>query len=203
MALATYADLKTAVATWLARGDLTSSIPDFITIAHNKLMRVLRTRDMLTVDTAFSVGAETVAVPSMWQETKSIYLTSTSPRYQMHYVSPQRLIEANVNANTGIPRWYSVVGANFHFGPIPDATYTATHVYYAAVAQMSADSDHNWILDSHPDLYLYGALLESSPFIQDDPRISLWQTLYDRGISEVQRQSQMAESGPAMQVRVG
>lgn len=203
MALATYSDLKTAVATWLSRADLTSNIPDFITLAHNKLMRVLRVREMETIDTAFSINAETVSVPALWLETRKIYVTSSSPRYDLQYVSPDKIVEWNKDAGTGVPRFFTVVGGKFQFIPIPDATYTGTHIYYSSLAQMSANSDTNWILTSHPDLYLYGALIEATTLIQDDPRVPLWQSLYGRGLEEVTRQSQHAKSGPAMQTRPG
>jgi hypothetical protein len=37
MALSTYSDLQTAVATWLHRSDLTAIIPDLITLAETHL----------------------------------------------------------------------------------------------------------------------------------------------------------------------
>lgn len=201
MALATYSDLKTAVATWLSRTDQTSNIPDFITLAHDKLMRTLRTREMETIDAALSISAETVSVPSLWLETRSIYITSTSPRYQLQFKTPEQLIEGNSAADSGIPKYFSVISGKFQFSPLPDITYTATHIYYSSLAQMSAGTDHNWILDSHPDLYLYGALLESVALIQDDPRIGLWQSRYDRALTEVNRNSALAKASGAMQVR--
>jgi len=203
MALDTYANLKTAIATWLSRADQTSNIPDFITLAHDKLMRTLRTREMETIDTAMSISAETNTVPTLWLETRNIVITSTAPRYELAFVTPEQLITKNSSAATGIPKWFSVVGGNFQFAPIPDVTYTATHIYYTSLAQMSADSDHNWILDSHPDLYLYGALLESVSLIQDDPRIALWQQRYDRAFAEASRNSQLAKSSSGMTIRAG
>lgn len=203
MALATYSDLETAVAAWLARSDLTTNIPDFIRLCHNKLMRVLRVREMETINAAFTINAETVAVPTDWLETRKIYVTSSSPRVDLQYISPDKIVEWNAPASSGTPRFYTVVGGDFQFVPIPDATYTGTHIYYQTLAQMSAASDTNWILTTHPDLYLYGSLLEAMSFIQNDPRLPLWQSLYDRGLQEVTRQSQRAKSGPAMQTRPG
>jgi len=203
MALANYANLKTAVGTWLSRSDQTANIPDFIALCHHKLMRVLRVREMETINSAFTIAAETVAVPTDWLETRKIYVTSSSPRYDLQYVSPDKIVEWNADAGTGVPRFFTVVGGEFQFIPIPDATYTGTLVYYASLAQMSADADTNWLLTSHPDLYLYGSLLEATSLIQDDPRIQLWQQMYDRGLAELTRQSQHAKAGPAMQTRPG
>ena len=203
MALAQYSDLKTAVATFLSRSDLTSNIPDFITLAHYKLMRTLRTREMETVDTALSIGAETVNVPTLWLETRSMYLTSTSPRTPLQYIGPEQLIEMNVQATLDTPLYFSVIAGTFQFAPLPDQTYTATHVYYKASAAMSLDADTNWILTSHPDLYLYGSLLQAETQLKEDDRIALWQQMYDRGFAEVTRNSNLARSGTAMITRPG
>ena len=44
MSLSTYSELKTSVANYLVRDDLTSVIPDFITLTENRLNRELRIR---------------------------------------------------------------------------------------------------------------------------------------------------------------
>ena len=44
MAIATYSDLQTAIANFLARTDLTSQIPDFIKLAESRMSRELETR---------------------------------------------------------------------------------------------------------------------------------------------------------------
>ncbi len=49
MALTDYSSLKTSVASYLARSDLTDQIPDFIRLAEERLARDLRTRKMLVV----------------------------------------------------------------------------------------------------------------------------------------------------------
>lgn len=202
MALATYSDLKSAVATWLSRADLTTQIPDFITLAHRKLMRTLRTREMETTDSAFTITAETKALPSLFLEARQMYL-QTSPRQQLTYMPPEKMVEF-YSDSVATPKRYSVVGGNFQFSPPPDATYTATLIYFAECSAMSATADTNWIMTSHPDAYLYGALLEATGLIQDDPRIPLWQSMYDRALAEIQRNSQKAKfGGGAMVIRPG
>lgn len=54
MALTTFSELKTAVANFLSRGDLTSRIPEFITLAEDRISKDLRIRAMeATVDIVF------------------------------------------------------------------------------------------------------------------------------------------------------
>ena len=44
MAISTYAELKTAIANFLARDDLTNEIDDFIDLAESRISRELETR---------------------------------------------------------------------------------------------------------------------------------------------------------------
>ena len=47
MALSTYSEIKSTVADYLNRADLTAVLPSFVTLAESKFNRELRTRDML------------------------------------------------------------------------------------------------------------------------------------------------------------
>ena len=57
MAIGTYAELQTAVANWLDRGDLTERIKEFIGLAEARMNRVLRLQLMVNVDTTTLGGA--------------------------------------------------------------------------------------------------------------------------------------------------
>ncbi len=47
-------------------------------------------------------------------------------------------------------------------------------VYRTNIPALSDTNTSNWLLDLAPDLYLYGALLESAPYIKEDARIQTW-----------------------------
>ena len=57
--------------------------------------------------------------------------------------------------------------------PTPDAAYTIEMVYRQYVPPLVSNGT-NWLLALAPDLYLYGALLETSPYIKEDARIQTW-----------------------------
>jgi hypothetical protein len=46
-------------------------------------------------------------------------------------------------------------------------------VFRQNIPPLAANSS-NWLLALAPDLYLYGALLESAPYINEDARIQTW-----------------------------
>ena len=169
MALDTYANLKTSIANFLARDDLTSEIDDFIDLTEADFNRRLRIRDMET-SASFTIDSETESLPTGFLQTRSFVL-ATSPKTALQFMTPFHQAETQGSSTTGSPRAYSIEGSTFRFSPLPDATYTATIVYYKAFTPLSASNTSNGILDKFPDVYLYGALYFASTFIRGmDPQ---------------------------------
>ena len=131
MALSTYAELKTSIGDWLNRSDLTSVIPDFISLAEAQVERTLRTRQMIVRANA-SFDAQYGAVPSDFLETKSLKLTSTNPQTPLEFLSIDALdSKAAEYTASGKPRFFGVVGGQFRIVPTPDSNYTTELTYYA------------------------------------------------------------------------
>ena len=173
--LATGADLATEVAAALNRSDLTARIPNYIVRAEAKLNRLLRGPDMETLNQAFSIATEYVAVPTGFLEAKSFRL-NTTPKQTLSLAADDTL---NNYCNTGKPKIFSIVGTNFRFGPAPDSTYTATLVYMASLTSLSGvSSTTNWCIVKYPDLYLYGTLLESAGDYRDQENLNTWAAAY-------------------------
>ena len=202
MALSTYTELKTSIGDWLNRADLTSVIPDFISLAEAQVERTLRTRQMIVRANA-SFDAEYGAVPSDFLETKSLKLTSTNPQTPLEFLSIDALDnKAAEYTGSGKPRFFGVVGGQFRIVPTPDATYTTELTYYAKLTKLSSSVATNWLLTSNPDIYLYGALLQAAPYLQDDARIQTWATLYERALNDSQTADDRgASSGGALLTR--
>jgi hypothetical protein len=202
MALSTYAELKTSIGDWLNRSDLTNAIPDFISLAEAQVERTLRTRQMIVRANA-SFDAQYGAVPADFLETKSLKLTSTNPQTPLEFLSIDALDnKASEYTGSGKPRFFGVVGGQFRLVPVPDATYTTELTYYAKLTKLSSTVTTNWLLTSSPDIYLYGALLQAAPYLQDDARIQVWSSLYDRAMSELQTADDRgASSGGALLTR--
>ena len=202
MAITSYAELQAAAANWLARADLTSRIPEFIALAEAKFNRTLRTRDMITKDTAFSVTGEYVAVPTGFLQFKGGYL-NTAVREPILFLpdDTQAAWFEGVSTATYPARYVSVQGTNFHFAPAPGSTTTVTIVYYKAIVGLATTSP-NWLLTSHPDIYLYATLLEAAPFLGDDARIGTWQSALKECLGQLIGQEQRANTAAGMAVRL-
>jgi len=188
MALTTYTELKSSLADWLNRTDLTSAIADFISLAEAQMERQLRTRQMIVRATAsFAAAAEYGTVPDDFLETKSIKL-DTNPVTSLSFQTIEGMdqLSNTTYLSSGKPLYFTVVGNQFRLLPIPDGAYTADLVYYAKLAKLSATNATNWLLTQAPDVYLYGSLLQAAPYLQDDARISVWSSLYLAGLDQLQ-----------------
>ena len=185
MALTSYNELKSSVADWLNRDDLTSVIPDFISLTEAQLERRLPVERMVkrataTIDTPFS------AVPSDFVSAKSLVLTSTAPVQPLVFLSEDELdAKKYVYRTTGKPLYFTVVGTQFEVLPAPDTEYTAELTYIGTLAKLSDSNTSNWILARHPDVYLYGALMQAAPYLRDDERVALWGQMYAQAVEDM------------------
>ena len=201
MAITTGAELATAAASWLARADLTARIPEFVALAEAKFNRELRTPDMETKNATFSITGEYVAVPADFLEVRRFYLNN-STKDVLTYMDPDTMTEY-FGAASGTPKYFAVVGSNFQFGPVPDATYSSTLVYYTSLTTVSTGgSAVNWLLTSHPDLYLYGTLLEGAGYLHDPQTAMQWAAMYKTALDSVKSKGQRQRwGGNGMAVR--
>jgi len=182
MALTTYTELKASIADWLNRTDLTTTIPDFISLAEAQIERQLRTRQMLT-RTTLTIDAEFEAIPADFLEIRALKLTSTNPDIPLSFMTMDSLDEQSLTyTGSGRPKFFTVVGTDFRFVPTPDTSYTSEIVYFAKLSKLSTSVSTNFLLTSSPDVYLYGSLLQAAPYLLDDARIPVWSSLYDRAL---------------------
>jgi len=199
MALTSYSELKTTIASYLARSDLTSVIPDFIRLAEERLRRDLRIRQMLVVATANTTGGDpTVGLPTDFLEMRDIHF-NTNPISSVSYESPNTFYQSTRATESGIPRTYTVLASEIQFAPIPDSAYQAQMLYYAKPPLLSDSNPSNVFLANCPDALLYGALGEAEPYLMNDARLQVWAALYDRSIASISNADQSSEySGQPM-----
>jgi hypothetical protein len=183
MALTTYTTLQTALIAALHRADLTSSIPDFITLCEDKVNRRLRLRGMETRVTA-SISAEYLSLPTGFLAMKNLQL-NTTPRTPINYATPDFLdFKYPDTTLRGTPKFFTFIGGEIQLAPYPDTTYTAEMDYYKKF-DLATDST-NWLLTNSPRIYYYGSLMEASAFLKDDKRVALWAALFEGALKEVE-----------------
>ena len=193
MSFATYSDLKTSIAGYLARSDLTSQIPDFITFAENRLRRELRIRQMLkSVTTASVSGDATVEIPSDFLEIRD-FVVMTNPIQPLSYSSPSALSNDPRTSEVGVPKSYTILASEFQLTPAPDGVYTLKLLYFSAPAYLSDTNTSNVFLTTAPDALLYASLVEAEPYLMNDARINTWGSMYDRAISSLTKSDESTQ----------
>lgn len=196
MAISTYTELKASIANWLNRSDLTSEIADdFIKLVEADLNAKLRIRQMEQVDT-ITIDSETETVPTGFIAVRSFYILSGGTKYHLNYITPANLFAIKGGSTTGIPRVYSIESDNsveqFRFGPAPDTTYTGYLQYYKAFSPLSSANASNYILASHPAVYLYGTLFHAGNFIGgiDQGQVQSWLGMYQTALERLEDNDQ-------------
>lgn len=184
MSLDTYANLQTAIADHLGRDDLTDQIPDFILLAeeaHRAPVKEggIRAHELMSRE-AIAVDARQVAFPTGFLEVVSFRLL-TNPVTELEYVNYHEMNRVRSEAS-GKPSRFTI-GPEFEFDRTPDSSYSGEIVCFKEAAALSDSNESNEILANYPAAYLYGALVATSPYLMDDPRIVVWQTLYAKAAS--------------------
>lgn len=207
MALTTYTDLKTSIANWLNRSDLTTEIAgDFIALAEADFNAKLRIRQMEQID-EITINAETVTVPTGFISVRSLYILSGSTKYNVEYITPANLFKTKGSSTSGLPRVYSIESddatESFRFAPTPDSSYTGYLQYYKAFNNLSDSVASNYILSAHPAIYLYGSLYHASNFLGgiDPNQTAQWMNMYSMALERCENNDRQDSYGGAPTVQ--
>jgi len=192
MALDTYANLKTEIASFLNRDDLTAQIDTFIDLAETRHARDLRIREMETVDTSITTvaGTQSYDLPTGYLELRYAML-QTSPYTMLQYMSPADFFRVyNAGEGSGMPVYYTIVGKKIYLGHEPDSANVLELGFFKRPTALSDSNTTNDLLTEFPDLYLYGSLAETSPFLMQDERLAVWSSLYKEGVRTANESAQ-------------
>lgn len=183
MALVTdYSSLQAHVADVLNRGDLTGVIPNFIQQFEAQAKRDFRLT-LLTNRGDVSVSADGVILPSDMYRLESWYHDGATYYGPIQIVMPDEIGNLKgAYGDSGVPQYAAIVDGTARFAPEPDTTYTTKLTYMRSVTSLSDSSTSNWLLTAAPDIYLYGTLVESAPYLKDDERTGLWSSLLESRI---------------------
>ena len=203
MALSTYAELKTGIANWLNRTDLTDEISDdFIKLTEADFNAKLRIRAMEQIDT-ITIDSETETVPTGVISVRSFYILLSSNKYPLEYITPHNMFEIRGGSRSGRPRSYTIErdheAETFRLGTSPDTSYTGYLSYYKAISALSASNTSNWMLANHPAVYLYGSLFHAANFLGgiDPQQVQNWLQMYATSMERCEQNDKQDSYGGA------
>ena len=197
----TYGELKTLLAGYLHRKDLTAMIPNFVTLAQARLNHDIRHIMMNGASSIQAIaGTANITLPSDFLHFVRLQVPNAGGYRSLR----QQTLEQNATFNesygggTGVPRYYAIVNMRLaELAPTPEESVTLTCVYRRRLAAFSGDTATDDILTAFPNAYVYAAMVEATPYIQSDTRLGLWKALYDEEmmrIDDVNLEAQWSDS---------
>lgn len=180
MALDTYAELRTEVAAWLHRNDLTDRIPTFIEFATNRLSRSI-TSPRMEASTTLTVTSGIASLPNDFRA--AISMTLGTVEYKAITAADMRAMNQG-----GIRPTYPVYSiVNNQITVYPAESSSPTFIYATRLANLVTDADTNWVLQDYPDVYLMASLAETRKFVLDDTRLVQYEQMTIARIAELNR----------------
>lgn len=198
MSITTYTGLKSAIADFLNRDDLTSAIPTFVSLAEASIARDMRhwlqeKKVRTSLDEAFEF------LPDDWLSTISLRHADGT---EIQQVGLTEMASLHSVVRSGKPMYYRVEAGRIEVYPAPDSSFDVDLVYFARIPALSDAAPTNWLLTNHPDILLYGSLLHSAPYLGDDARTTVWASLYASALKSVQDDSSQARHSGPLRMRI-
>lgn len=184
MSISNYGQLKTAVANWLNRSDLTASLSTFVSLAEDNIRQDVRVRAM---EQELSGTGGVVAAPAGLMETRMVLLDDKV----QDYVTPNEWV---ADDSTG---QYTILDGRFRFQKAGDYVIR----YWEELDPLDADSDTNWLLTNAPDVYLWASVEQAAVFVRDDQVAGIARAQYEQAVAKLNRTEHKAQYGGPLTVR--
>lgn len=186
MAIASYTDLVTKVGVYMDRDDLADQVPDFLSVIEPEINRRLRAVNMETRAT-WLISAEEYALPTDFRKMRAIHIEG-APDRPLDEISPVSA-PRRFSGESGIPRAYWFEGRTLMLAPPPAAETAFKVVYFTRIQPLTAADTTNWVLEEHPDIYLWGAIREAAAFIRDPDAISFADSRFNNALEQLRQSS--------------
>ena len=192
----TYDSLVENIQSYLERSDAATinKIPLFIMLAEQTIASQIKFLGNLTVNTSAMVQGENVIdKPARWHKTVSMNITVAGKRHPVLLRKPEYLREYWPDpAQEDVPKFYADYDyTHWLIAPTPDADYNFEVLYYERLQPLDSSNQSNWFTQYAPQALLYGSLLQAMPFLKNDDRVQLWQTLYGQAMEILKAEDQL------------
>lgn len=189
----TYSELKSNIASYLNRSDLTDQLDIFIDQTEAEINRRIRNKDMVKRATAV-VENQYLTLPTDWLEVINVEIQSNNftPLFQQSIESLDVYRRSTDNV-TGQPIYFSIVNDTLEVAPSPDGSYTLQLTYFGKIDALNDSNTSNFISNNNPDVYLYGALKHASIFLMEDERVGLFSSQFEKALEEMRLAQEKAE----------
>jgi hypothetical protein len=144
-------------------------------------------KNMEAVNTSLTLtgGTQTFTLPTDFVGMRS-FIVMSNPQRVLTFTDPNSLFLDYGGAAPNMPEKYTLIGTNTaYLGPTPDSSYAVTIVYMQALTVLTNDTDTNWLLTGHWDIYESAAMLELCLTLEADERAQFWQQSYTQRMNDL------------------
>lgn len=193
--------LRSAIQDWLLRPDLEDEADRFVQLAEARLRRDHRVKRLF--NTTLTITGPEEDLPDHFLELESIRHEEVRLGH-IRIDSVQNVQrERNYWRSGGVPVVVAVTdGPRLLVGPEPDRTYEVELEWWGTFEPLNSNVLSNWLLEEHPDVYLYAALVESGPYLRDeDGRTETWNARLELALEDLRRTNENRRfAGPLSRV---
>jgi hypothetical protein len=181
----------------LNRTDIAPHFPAAVAMTESRLRRLLRSRTVGPV--AITLAGATAPLPADCDIVRSLTIPSGPFARSLTITTPSRLAEirgAEADA-PGFPLVAAVIDGVLHLAPTPNQAYAAQLTYYRTVPSLTATGPTatNWLLQSAPDVYVYGVLAELHDYLMDPEAQARSDARFRQAVAELNVQLGRIEYG--------
>lgn len=216
-----YTDLKAAITDWAHRSNIDAGVIDtFIDLAEAEFNVRLRTVDQETVAELLCTTRYT-PLPADWLEMRAVEYQGETVR-NLTYATPEMISQWRKAAPSGSTLAYTLRGAHIEVLPNIGAdepsvdgfgddaqpfeegeVWLAIH-YWAAIPALSDAVLTNWLINAHPNMYLYECMRQLAVYTKDDRSIVRYANLMQGYYASLAaRDVGKRFGGSALRVRIG
>ena len=203
-----YTTLVAAIADFLDRKDLEGQIPLFLQMCESAVNRDLRTHKMICKgQTVGSRRDNFIPLPDNWLEGRNVEVIMLvenpddppnlidGDKFQASYQPPDGIDQMKQNNIQWRPTGknqvhYTYYGDVIEIYPDPGQDFRVVMEYYERLPSLAVATPVNHLLISDPDVFLYGSLIHSAPFLRDDPRLAVWGQMYGSAVAKLNKTSE-------------
>jgi len=132
-----------------------------------------------------TLNSQYIKPPASMVGLRNIQLNSDPPSILVQ-ITPDVMDEKRASSNAqGKPGYYAHIGQQIEVYPSPDSSTTIEIAYYRTILGLSSSNTTNWLIEYHPDAYLYGCLKQAGPYLGDQAVTTTFNAYFEQAVKQI------------------
>jgi hypothetical protein len=183
VAITNYGTLKSTIASRINQSGHDTAIEDAVAAATKRLTRELRVVDQEGAS-ASDLSDEYTDLPVDFNGMRSL---RTADGKRLEYYVPEAF-QTMVERIAYLAKPIFTIEyerLRVHPAPGPASVLSVVMLYHAKITDLASDTDSNWVITDHPDLYLAASMVEILLHLKDREAAAIWEDRTKQLIEQV------------------